>query len=83
MSPLSPPQKLDRGKLEIRSLLSPPQKLDRGKLEIRSLLQPSLDRLLCKFLRREIPQRAMRPMLIVVDPPCFNFRPSLLDRLKT
>ena len=41
-------------------------------MEIRCFLQPGLDRLLGKLPGGQIPERAMRPVHIVIDSPRFD-----------
>ena len=43
-------------------------------LEIGCLLQSGLGPLFGKFSECEVPQQAIRPVLIVIDPPGFNLR---------
>jgi hypothetical protein len=57
--------------------LTLPRKLDRCYLEIRWFLQPGYGRLFGTLSGREVAQRAMRPVLIVIDSPRFN----LLSRI--
>ena len=49
-------------------------------LEIRCFLQPGLDRLFGKLLGREVPERPMRSVLIVIDSPGFEDSLGLGER---